>query len=191
MAMPVGNFANPLMQVGAGAIRGAAIGALSGGVASVVGGGSFGAGAAQGAIGGAAGGGLSAFATSQQMTNWKNGKGFRSDAANPKITTKISTENISEYSDAKMDSWIEAEKGKTTYKSGDFQHDKAIMSIEKSGENIKIDYMGDNKIDAVLKVDVNNKPTSAIIHIEDMGKNIHWQDLNCDDAIQIDEMVVK
>jgi hypothetical protein len=85
MAMPVGNFANPLMQVGAGAIRGAAIGALSGGVASVVGGGSFGAGAAQGAIGGAGGGAISSFMTSQQMTNYKNGNGFVDNATAKRI----------------------------------------------------------------------------------------------------------
>ena len=54
--LPVGDFTNPLMQIGVGALRGAAICALSGGIASVIGGGSFGAGALQGAIGGAEGG---------------------------------------------------------------------------------------------------------------------------------------
>jgi len=78
--LPMPNISNLGARTAMGAVRGAAIGAVSGGIASVVGGGSFGAGATQGAIGGLAGGGLSAFATSQQVINWKNGNGFVSNA---------------------------------------------------------------------------------------------------------------
>jgi len=93
-AMPTPNFSNPAMQVGVGALRGAAIGAISGGVASMVGGGSFTAGARQGAMGGAAGGGLSAFAQSQQFKNWKAGNGFVSNTnvkmQQPKLALDVS-----------------------------------------------------------------------------------------------------
>jgi len=50
---PIPNFGNFFLQVGAEAARGAAIGAFSGGLASLAGGGSFGAGAGYGALEGA------------------------------------------------------------------------------------------------------------------------------------------
>jgi len=78
--VPTPNFGNLGMQVGVGALRGAAIGAISGGLASMVGGGSFGAGAGQGAIGGAAAGGLSSLIQSQQFGNAVKGNGFVSNA---------------------------------------------------------------------------------------------------------------
>jgi len=102
--LPVGDFANPLMQVGMGALRGAAIGAVSGGIASVIGGGSFGAGALQGAIGGAEGGAISGFYSTQQFQNWKAGNGFVSNrtlaarqATNALNVTGVQTQRIELY----------------------------------------------------------------------------------------------
>jgi len=73
--IPMPNFSNFYLQAGIGALKGAAIGAIAGGVGSLVAGGSFGEGAGYGALGGAAGGLVAGVATSQQYQNFAhNGK---------------------------------------------------------------------------------------------------------------------
>ena len=119
---------------------------------------------------------LAAVAAISSANNYRNAKQLESS---PRIAAKLGSGKILS-TDKEIDVWIEADKNKIAYKAGDFQRGKVIISLEQSGQNINIDYGGDNKIDAVLRVDAGNRPSSAIIHIEDMGKTIHWQDLNHD-----------
>jgi RHS repeat-associated protein len=77
--IPIPNSSNFFVQAGLGAVKGAAIGAIAGGVGSLVAGGAFGEGAAFGALGGAAGGAIAGIATSQQYQNWANKEGFLSN----------------------------------------------------------------------------------------------------------------
>ncbi len=75
-AFQLSSISNFALQVGVNAVKGAAIGAIAGGVGSLVAGGSFGEGAGYGAIGGAAGGAIAGIATSQQYQNLAAGHGF-------------------------------------------------------------------------------------------------------------------
>jgi len=86
---------NFFMNVALHAIRGAAIGALTGGISSSIMGGSFWQGVKAGAISGAIAGAIQGVTSSEQFQNWKSGNGFKSDdvvqaeqlkAANSKVT---------------------------------------------------------------------------------------------------------
>ena len=64
------NFANPWMQLGVSGLRGTALGAISGGIGSLAGGGRLESGLSQGALGGLGGGLISGALSSQQFTDW-------------------------------------------------------------------------------------------------------------------------
>ncbi len=71
---------NLFMNVGLHAVRGAAIGAVTGGLSSVIMGGTFADGARLGAIVGGITGAMQGVTTSEQFGNWRAGNGFKSNS---------------------------------------------------------------------------------------------------------------
>jgi len=70
---------NFLLNVALHTLRGAAIGALTGGISSEIMGGNFWQGARTGLVAGAITGAIQGVTSSEQFKNWKQGNGFRSD----------------------------------------------------------------------------------------------------------------
>jgi len=70
---------NFLLNVALHVVRGAAIGALTGGISSEIMGGNFWQGARVGLVAGAITGAIQGVTTSEQFKNWQQGNGFRSD----------------------------------------------------------------------------------------------------------------
>jgi len=70
---------NFLLNVALHTLRGAAIGALTGGISSEIMGGNFWQGARVGLVAGAITGAIQGVTSSEQFKNWKSGNGFRSD----------------------------------------------------------------------------------------------------------------